>query len=182
MLPSLRTILAAMCVTAILVMMVGTALTPIYPSVEQPLARYARPESPMEHPGIGAQSQAEELKPPPAVEPSPEGEGTSRRAKNLVTARVDAAENRAPDFASATAPEKPATQGGDVSVTGSLSPSPKATSDSPRSLGGPAPSFDVAAKRMAERCLSCHRGFRPHGSRSSVRRRIPMTPDRFTTP
>jgi hypothetical protein len=189
MLPSLRTILAAMCVTAILVMMVGTAMTPIYPRVEQPLAFYARSESPMEQPGTSSPRPAQEVRRPPTVERSSElssedGE-TSRHAKNLVTARVDPAENETADSASASAPEKPeinsTARGGDVAATGGLNPPSTAKSAPPGSLGGPAASFAVAAKRMAERCLSCHRGFRPH-VRSSVRRRIRMTPDRFTAP
>jgi hypothetical protein len=190
MLPSLRTILAAMCVTAILVTMVGAALTPIYPRVEQPLADYALAESPMEQLETGHARRAEELKEPPRAESSSqllsEGEGTSRHTKNLVTARVDPAENEAPGFASASPPEKPTTnsttQGADTAATGSLNRPSIATSQTPESRGGPAASFAVAAKRMAERCLSCHRGFRSHGIRSGVRRRIPMTPDRFTTP
>jgi hypothetical protein len=190
MLPSLRTILAATCVTAILVMMVGTALTPIYPRVEQPLALYARTESPMEQPGIGYARRAEELKRPPTVERSSqlssEGGGTSRHAKVLSAARVDPAESEAPSSAPASAAEKLATnsttQGTDVAATGSLNPPSIARSESPGSLAGPAASFAVAAKRMTERCLSCHRGFRPHDIRSGVRRRIRVTPDRFTTP
>jgi hypothetical protein len=174
MLPSLRTILAAMCVTAILVTMVGTALTPIYPRVQRPLARYSRTESPMLQPAMhGYPRRVEE------VEPSSESWGTSIHAKNLVTARVNSAENEAPGSASASAPEKPATnsttQGADVPATASINPPSIATSESP--------SFAAAAKRMAERCVSCHRGFRPHGlrPRSGVRHRIRVTRDRFTT-
>jgi hypothetical protein len=185
MLPSLRTILAAMCVTAILVMMVGTALTPIYPRVEQPLASYARRDGPTGQPGTDYVRRAEESKESPRAEPSSEGGGTSRHAMNLVTVTVDPAENAAPGSASASAPEKSttisATQGTGVAATRSSNSPWIATSESPESRGGPAASFAVAAKRMAERCLSCHRGFRPHGSRS-VRRRIRIIPDRSTAP
>ena len=186
MLPSLRTILAAMFVTAILVAMVGTALTPIYPRVEQRLARYARTENPMQQPSPRSYARrAEELKRPPIVEPSSEDGGTSRHAETLLAARVDPAENQAPSSALASAPEKPATksttQGDDVAAS-SVSPPSIATSESPGSLGGPAASFATAAKRVADRCMSCHRGFRPHGIRpwKSVRRRTRMTQDRFS--
>ena len=184
MLPSLRTILAAMFVTAILVTMVGTALTPIYPRVKQPLARYARAEGPMEQPGMrGHARRSEELKRQSTVEPSSEEGGTSRHAKTLVTARMDPAENETLGSTSVSAPEKSATnppQGADASATGSVNP---ATSESPGSLGGPAASFAATAKRAADRCLSCHRGWRVRGvrTRSSVRRRIKMTQDRFST-
>jgi hypothetical protein len=189
MLPSLRTILAAMFVTAILVAMVGTALTPIYPRVEQPLARYARTESPMEQPAThGYAPRAEKLNRPPAAEQSggASEEGSSRRAKTLVTARVDPAENEAPGSASATAPDKPVTnsttQGPDVAATGSANPSSTATSVSPGSFGGPAASFAAAAKRVEDRCLSCHREWRIRGirMRGGVRRRIQTSRDRFT--
>jgi hypothetical protein len=176
-----------MFVTAILVAMVGTALTPIYPRVEHPLARYARTANPIKQPGPSSYApRAEEFKRPPIIEPSSEDGGTSRHAETLLTARVEQAENQAPGSASASAPEMPATktttQGADVSATGSVNPSSIATSDLPGSLGAPAVSLAAAAKRVADRCMSCHRGFRPHGlrARSSVRRRIRITQDRFT--
>jgi hypothetical protein len=186
MLPRLRTILAAMFVTAILVTMVGTALTPIYPRVAQPLARYARTVSPAEQPGMGYGRRAEELNRPPTVEASWEDAGTSRHAKTLVAARVDPAENEAPASASESAPDKPATnstrQGDGGAATGSAHPPAIATSESPRSPGGPAASFAAAAKRVADRCLSCHRGWHGHGIRirNSARRRLQMTEDRVT--
>lgn len=183
MLPSLRTILAAMFVTAILVVMVGTALTPIYPRVEQPLARYARTER-MEQPGMHSYARrAEELR-PPKVEPSSEDGGTSRHAKTMVTARADPAETEVSGSASVSAPERRATnstkQGADGAATGRANHPSIATSESPGSLGGPAASFAAAAKRATDRCLSCHRGWRIRGirMRSSVRRRIQMTQDR----
>jgi hypothetical protein len=175
-----------MFVTVILAAMVGTALTPIYPRVEQP-PRYVRTTNPAEQPAtLSYARQAEDLTRPPTVEPSSEDGGTSRHAKTLLAARVDPAENQAPGSASASAPEQPATksttQAADVAATGSVDPPSIATSDSPGSLRGPAVSFAAAAKRVADRCMSCHRGFRPRGIqlRSGVRRRIRMTQDRFT--
>ena len=148
MLPSLRTILAAMFVTAILVTMVGTALTPIYPRVKQPLARYARTEGAMEEPGMrGRARRSEELKRQSTVEPSSEDRGTSRHAKTLITARVDPAANDTPGSTSVSAPEKPATnptQRADASATGSVN---RATTESPGSLGGPAASFAAMSAR-----------------------------------
>jgi hypothetical protein len=187
MLPSLRTILAAMFVTAILVTMVGTAVIPIYPRVEQPLARHARAETPMEQPGMyGYVHRAEELNRLLTVEQPSEDGRTSRHGKTLVMAKVDPAQNDTADAASAPVPEQPATnsttQGVDVTVTGSANAHSIATSEPSGRIGGPAASFAAVAKRVADRCLSCHRGWRVHGIRlrSSVRRRIQMTRDRFT--
>lgn len=185
MLPSLRTILAAMFVTAILVTMVGTAVTPIYPRVEQPLARRAQAEPPMDQPAMhGYVHRTEELKSPRKIETLSEDGGTSRHTKTFITASVDPAKIDAAGAASVPVPGQPATdsttQGVDAAVTGSTNAHLRSEESGP--IGGPAASFAAAAKRVEDRCLSCHRGWRVHGIRlrSGGRRRIPVIQDRFT--
>jgi hypothetical protein len=185
MLPSLRTILAAMFVTAILVAMVGTAVTPIYPRVEQPLARRAQAETPMAQPGVhGYVHRAEELTRPSKIEAPSEDGGTSRHTKTFVTASVDPAQNDTAGTASAPASGQPArdstTQRVDVAVTGSANAHSRSEESGP--IGGPAASFAAAAKRVEDRCLFCHRGWhiRAIRQRSGVRRRIQVIRDRFT--
>jgi hypothetical protein len=185
MLPSLRTILAAMFVTAIVVTMVGTAVTPIYPRVEKPLARRAQAETPMEQPGMyGYLHRAEEPKRPRTIESASEDGGKSHHTKTLVTASVDAAQNDTAGAASAPVSGQPATdsttQGVDVAITGSANAHSRSEESGP--IAGPAASFAAAAKRVEDRCLSCHRGWHLHGirQRSGVRHRIQVIQDRFT--
>lgn len=186
MLPSLRTILAAMFVTAIPATLVGTALMPIFPRVEQPLARQARTEKPNEQSRL--LGDADEFHRPHSAEP-PGSEtinnGTSRHTK-LVIATEHPAEGEARGAASVLASQRPPansnTQSVDVADTGSVNTPSTATDEPAAPVKGSAASLAGAPKRGSDRCVFCHRASRAHGLRyrSHVWRRVRMSPDRNT--
>jgi hypothetical protein len=191
MLPSLRTVLAAMFVTATFVTLVGTALMPVLPRVEQPRARLARTENPSEQSRLlSNEGVSDEHNRPRAAEPSSspsktiEGEA-STHAKTVVTAREGPAASGV-GAESALPTDEPAvnsnTQNVHLAETGSVSSLSIALGDQSAPLKGSAAPFASPLKRGADPCVFCHRALHAHGiqHRSGRWRRVRMTLDRNT--
>lgn len=189
MLPSLRTVLAAIFVTATLVTLVGTALMPVFPRVEQPRARLARTENPNDRSHLlGYARFPDEQNRPRAAEPSGStseaNDGkTSTYAKTLVTAREGLAASGAHGAVSALATDDAAvnsnTRSVNVARTGSVNPS-IASGEESTPLRGSAASLARPPKRSVDRCVFCHQGLHAHSIRHRGGRwhRVRMTLDR----
>jgi hypothetical protein len=190
MLPSLRTVLAAMFVTATFVTLVGTALMPVFPRVEQPRARLARIENPNERSRLlGYVRLSDEQNRQRTAEPSSStletNDGrTSTYAKTLVTARKSPAPNGVHGAVSALATDEPAvnsnTQSVNVTQTGSVNTPSIASGEESAALRSSAASLARPPKRSADRCVFCHRGLHARSIRHWGGRwhRVRMTLDR----
>lgn len=188
MLPSLRTVLAAMFVTATLVTLVGTALTPVFPRVEQPRVWLARTENPNEQARlVGYARFSDESNRPRTADPSSSASeiidsGISTSAKTLVRVREGPPVSGVHDRVSALAPEEPAVNSNksvNVAETGSVNSPSIASGKRSAPLRGSTASFTNLPKRSAHQCVFCHR-LHAYGTqqRSGHWRRVRMTLDR----